>query len=149
MRARQSPVDHCPCTSIHAVTGLPPPTPPNPPTHHFSSSPHPFPHLPPTHLPPPTGGTIRSLSEAGINQLRQRVVEVVTSVAEAHQCTLADSLFSPDYYPPTVNDAALWEQFVAPHVAAAGEVREVPPTLAGEDFSFFAKEVGRGGWGGA
>ena len=68
-------------------------------------------------------------------------MEVASKVAEAHNCELSHSLFAPDYYPPTVNDAALWESFVAPQVSAAGELMEVPPTLAGEDFSFFAKEV--------
>ena len=48
-----------------------------------------------------------------------------------------------DPYPPTVNDADLWRW--ATRVAAAasseGAVREIAPTMGGEDFSFIAQEV--------
>ena len=52
--------------------------------------------------------------------------------------------YSTDYYPPTVNDPALYESFskdVAALVAEDGRVIETEPTMGGEDFSFVAEAI--------
>mmetsp|Transcript_30403 Transcript_30403/g.61892 ORF Transcript_30403/g.61892 Transcript_30403/m.61892 type:complete len:488 (-) Transcript_30403:217-1680(-) len=96
------------------------------------------------------GGTIRCLSEGNLGNLKSSLERVARSTAEAHGCAVTSLSFAPDYYPPTVNDPELWNEFVKPTAAKAvlyshsrGEnsVTEVEPSLAGEDFSFFAREV--------
>ena len=45
-------------------------------------------------------GTIRSLTDSGLQRLRTRVAEVVENVASGHRCNVTVS-WSPDAYPPT------------------------------------------------
>jgi len=87
-------------------------------------------------------GTIRSLSDAGLKRLRQRVGEVVENVAGGHRCNVTVS-WSPDAYPPTYNDPALfeWAKEVAAPASITGAVDVIEPTMGGEDFSFIAQEV--------
>lgn len=87
-------------------------------------------------------GTIRSLSQEGLDRLKNRVAGVVNAVTNAHQCNASIS-WSPDAYPPTVNDPALfaWVRKVAADASSEGEVRVIEPTMGGEDFSFIAREV--------
>lgn len=88
------------------------------------------------------GGTIRSLSYAGLQTLRDRVDAVVEATANAHRCNASIS-WSPDAYPATENDPDLWTWSTAVAAAASteGAVRVINPTMGGEDFSFIAQEV--------
>ena len=89
-------------------------------------------------------GTLRALSVPALDQLRERMREMMTQILGVHGCTIELLAFAPDPYPPTVNDAALWESFVRPTAAAAsstGAVENVATTMAGEDFGFVANEV--------
>uniref|UniRef100_A0A7S2SSC7 Peptidase M20 dimerisation domain-containing protein n=1 Tax=Rhizochromulina marina TaxID=1034831 RepID=A0A7S2SSC7_9STRA len=89
-------------------------------------------------------GTLRSTTEEGLTRLRQRLLELVNHTCQAHYCELTEHQFAADYYPPTVNDPSLWSDFVEPVAGVAsssGRITEVPPTMGGEDFSFFAARV--------
>jgi IAA-amino acid hydrolase len=48
-------------------------------------------------------GTVRALSTETLLVLRDRVEHIVQSTAKVYGCN-ATVTFSPDYYPPTVND---------------------------------------------
>lgn len=57
---------------------------------------------------------------------------------------LVTNRYSPDYYPPTVNDPELYEGFskhVAALVAEDGQVTHTESIMAAEDFSFLAEAV--------
>lgn len=88
------------------------------------------------------GGTMRSLTEDGLHFLKERFSNIVTTVAQAHKCNVSMS-FMPDPYPPTVNNPDLWQfvRRVAGVASENGTVVEVLPTMAGEDFAFFAQQV--------
>mmetsp|Transcript_7644 Transcript_7644/g.7219 ORF Transcript_7644/g.7219 Transcript_7644/m.7219 type:complete len:150 (+) Transcript_7644:2-451(+) len=51
--------------------------------------------------------------------------------------------YSPDYYLPTINDPDLFEfsKEVAGMVSKEGYMRDIVPTMGGEDFSFIADAV--------
>jgi len=87
-------------------------------------------------------GTIRSLSHSGLQRLQKRVAEVVENVASGHRCNATVS-WSPDAYPPTHNDPALfeWAKEVAAPASTTGAVDVIDPTMGGEDFAFIAQEV--------
>src|SRR5690625_5649589 len=53
-------------------------------------------------------GTIRALTTEVTDFLKRRVVEVSEAVAKANRCE-AEVTFPPSAYPPTVNDASLWQ----------------------------------------
>ncbi|KAJ8608256.1 hypothetical protein CTAYLR_007273 [Chrysophaeum taylorii] len=88
------------------------------------------------------GGTIRSLTFEGLQILRDRVASVVQLAAAAHRCNASIS-WSPDAYPPTNNDPALfeWVRTVAADASSTGNVEIIKPTMGGEDFSFIAERV--------
>jgi len=87
-------------------------------------------------------GTIRALSDETLHTLRNAVHEVSNSVACAHGCSVTIQ-YSPDYYPPTINDPELWKfsSDVAKGLAKDGEITEVEPTMGAEDFSFLAQAI--------
>jgi len=87
-------------------------------------------------------GTLRSLSKVQLERLRSRLSDVVHAVANAHQCNATIS-WSPDAYPPTVNDPSLlsWVEDIAAEASSEGKVKIIEPTMGGEDFSFIAQEV--------
>lgn len=87
-------------------------------------------------------GTIRSLTADGMAFLQQRVRELATAIAEANRCE-AQVQFPRANYPPTVNDATLWEftQSFAGELLGADNVLEVAPVMGGEDFSFFGERI--------
>lgn len=87
-------------------------------------------------------GTVRALSTDMLLSLRDRVDHMVQSTAELHGCN-ATVRWSPDYYPPTINDAALfeWSQKVGGLVSHEGFMRDIEPTMGGEDFAFVANAV--------
>lgn len=93
------------------------------------------------------GGTVRSVTAAGLLHLRQRVVEVATGVAGAHRCSVENMTFMPDYFPPTHNDHDLWRWLASPEAGIKGAAAappmhwDMPLTMGSEDFSFFTQEV--------
>jgi amidohydrolase len=89
-------------------------------------------------------GTIRALTTETLLSLRDRVQHMVESTATTYGCTNVTFEFSRDFYPPTVNDPALYESFskaVGGLVSAEGFVRDTDPTMGAEDFSFFAESI--------
>ncbi len=87
-------------------------------------------------------GTIRSLTGAGLEFLKQRVREIATHVAAANRCE-AQVEFPGNDYPPTVNDAHLWSvaQEIGRELLGDSNVQEVPPVMGGEDFAFYTEQV--------
>lgn len=88
-------------------------------------------------------GTVRALSTETLLQLRDRVEHIVQNTAKVYGCNVTVT-FSPDYYPPTVNDPVLYETFaknVGGLVSEEGFVRETEPTMGAEDFSFLAETI--------
>lgn len=88
-------------------------------------------------------GTIRALSTETLLELRSKVERVVTSTADTYGCNVTIQ-YSPDYYPPTVNDPHLYESFsrhVAEIVSTSPPILNVEPTMGAEDFSFVAEMV--------
>ena len=88
-------------------------------------------------------GTIRALSTETLLSLRDKVDHVVRSTAAVHGCNVTIT-YSPDFYPPTVNDPHLFETFskdVGALVADNGILLDIEPTMGAEDFSFVAEQV--------
>jgi IAA-amino acid hydrolase len=87
-------------------------------------------------------GTIRSLTQKGMKYLQQRVREVCKHTAQAHRCTATVEFPGIDY-PPTVNDARLWEltQSLARKILGDDRVCETAPVMGGEDFAFYAERI--------
>jgi IAA-amino acid hydrolase len=88
-------------------------------------------------------GTIRALSTETLLSLQKRVQHVVETTASVHGANVTIT-YSPDYYPPTVNDPELFESFskdVASLVAVDGKLMDIEPTMGAEDFSFVAESI--------
>lgn len=88
-------------------------------------------------------GTIRALSTEMLLSLRDRMEHVVTTTAAVHGCN-ASVTYSPDYYPPIVNDPELFETFskdVGALISEEGYLRDIEPTMGAEDFSFVAEKI--------
>mmetsp|Transcript_38756 Transcript_38756/g.121496 ORF Transcript_38756/g.121496 Transcript_38756/m.121496 type:complete len:206 (-) Transcript_38756:152-769(-) len=88
------------------------------------------------------GGTVRATTSSDLDRVKARVTQVMTGVAAAHGCN-STITWSPDNYPPTVNDPALfdWVKDVAAPASSLGYVQDIEQTMTGEDFSFFAESV--------
>lgn len=95
-------------------------------------------------LPPEVkmSGTIRSLTAEGMKYLQDRVRMVCEQTALAQRCT-AEVSFPGHDYPPTVNDAALWEftQAIGADLLGKNNVQELAPIMGGEDFAYFSERV--------
>mmetsp|Transcript_24787 Transcript_24787/g.44549 ORF Transcript_24787/g.44549 Transcript_24787/m.44549 type:complete len:538 (+) Transcript_24787:51-1664(+) len=87
-------------------------------------------------------GTIRALSTEMLMSLRAKVAHMAESTALLYSCN-STITYSPDYYPPTINNAELfeWSTTVGELVSKEGKVRYVEPTMGGEDFAFLAEAV--------
>ena len=87
-------------------------------------------------------GTIRALTMDRFRWLQERAKTVITHIAAANGCE-ADVTFPGNDYPPTVNDAAVWDsvQNFAGEMLGRDAVQEVPATMGGEDFAFYTEEV--------
>jgi amidohydrolase len=88
-------------------------------------------------------GTIRALSTETLLKLQERVQHVVQTTAAVHGANVTIR-YSPDFYPPTINDPELFEEFsknVAALVAEDGKLSDIEPTMGAEDFSFVAETV--------
>uniref|UniRef100_A0A7S4HTQ4 Peptidase M20 dimerisation domain-containing protein n=1 Tax=Odontella aurita TaxID=265563 RepID=A0A7S4HTQ4_9STRA len=87
-------------------------------------------------------GTIRALSTDMLVALKGKVEGMVRSTASLYGCN-STIRFSPDFYPPTVNDEGLfqWSKNVGALVSREDNLRDIEPTMGGEDFAFLAQEV--------
>ena len=88
------------------------------------------------------GGTIRALTFDGLHHLQTRVREVTEQIAQANRCR-AEVDFPEIDYPPTVNDEHCWRlvQDIGVDMLGSQNVSESPPTMGGEDFSFYVQNV--------
>ncbi|XP_031380112.1 IAA-amino acid hydrolase ILR1-like 5 [Punica granatum] len=91
------------------------------------------------------GGTLRSLTQEGLHQLRRRLKEVVEGQAAVHRCKAHVDMEEEELppYPAVVNDKELTE-----HVEKVGRlllgpenVRVGKKVMAGEDFAFYQEMV--------
>eukprot|EP01069_Polyplicarium_translucidae_P001464 Polyplicarium_translucidae@DN1671_c0_g1_i3.p1 len=84
-------------------------------------------------------GTTRSLNPNGIEQLRFRIQEVVTSIASLYGCN-GTVTFSKRAVVPVLNDGALWNTL---RTGVSGSLATVTtsPMLLSEDFGFYALYV--------
>lgn len=92
------------------------------------------------------GGTLRAVTVESLDMLKARFIEVVTQVASAHRCSVKDLQFTPDLYPPVINDPSLWEWVQSPEVGIVGSEGitfqpNLPTIMTSEDFSFFSVQV--------
>eukprot|EP00746_Dinoflagellata_sp_MGD_P097737 gnl/MRDRNA2_/MRDRNA2_392397_c0_seq1.p1 gnl/MRDRNA2_/MRDRNA2_392397_c0~~gnl/MRDRNA2_/MRDRNA2_392397_c0_seq1.p1 ORF type:complete len:218 (+),score=56.63 gnl/MRDRNA2_/MRDRNA2_392397_c0_seq1:31-654(+) len=91
------------------------------------------------------GGTIRALTNEGLNYLKQRVVEVAEAIGAAHRCSITDWKFMSDRFPPTVNDGDVWSWLQSPHGAGLTNEIEVrgnmDPSMGSEDFAYYLEDV--------
>jgi len=88
-------------------------------------------------------GTIRALSTETLLNLKDRVETMVLNTVELYGCN-ATVEWSPDYYPPTVNDPTLFEELskdVGAMVSDEKVLRDIEPTMGAEDFSFVAESI--------
>ena len=88
-------------------------------------------------------GTVRALSTETLLSLRAKVDHIVETTAAVHGCNVTLT-WSADYYPPTVNDPTLFEEFskeVGALVSKEGVLRDIEPTMGAEDFSFVAESI--------
>lgn len=88
-------------------------------------------------------GTIRALDVEMLMSLRNKFEHVVNSTSILYGCN-STITYSPDFYPNTYNDEKLFKDFskkVGGLVSKEGKVRDILPTMGGEDFSFLAQAV--------
>jgi amidohydrolase len=86
-------------------------------------------------------GTLRTLDPDMREDVRARVKRTAEQIAEAAGATAEVNIYPG--YPVTVNDESL-TRFAAPvleRVAGKDKAKTGPPSLGGEDFSYFANEV--------
>ena len=87
-------------------------------------------------------GTIRALTSERFAWLRDRVVAMTNKIAAANECSATVKCLD-DPYPPTVNDAGLWEHVrgFAAEMLGTESVHEIPPVMGGEDFAFYTERI--------
>ncbi len=86
-------------------------------------------------------GTVRTYSEEVRDIIERRMREILAGITAAGGGT-----FELDYdrgTPATINDRVLTERMVPTlqRTVGAGNVREIEPTMGGEDFAYFANEI--------
>ncbi|HZS08481.1 MAG TPA: amidohydrolase [Blastocatellia bacterium] len=86
-------------------------------------------------------GTVRTYSEPVQDQVIQLMHQTLKGVTESFGAS-----YVLDYkkgYPPTINNAVLVRRMLPmmKRVAGDGNVSADPPSMGGEDFSYFAKEI--------
>ncbi|EPS67015.1 hypothetical protein M569_07761, partial [Genlisea aurea] len=90
-------------------------------------------------------GTFRAFSMESMLQIRRRIEQIVRGQASVHRCNASLVFETEDkpLFPPLANDGALHEFFVgvAEEVVGAGRVREMPPLMGAEDFSFYREKM--------
>ena len=87
-------------------------------------------------------GTIRALSTEMLMSLRDKLEHMLESTDSMYGCN-STIVYSPDFYPPTVNDAELvnWSKDIGAMVSREGTMRDIVPTMGGEDFAFLAQAI--------
>ncbi len=88
-------------------------------------------------------GTIRAFDEAVYQQIIDEMDRICASVAAATRVSVSISRM-PNPYPPTINDRAqadFAESVLREAFGDANVHRGHEPTMAGEDFAFFSREV--------
>lgn len=87
-------------------------------------------------------GTMRALKLPGIGLLKQRITEIATHVAQGNRCAV-DMAFPTIDLPPTDNDAESWEMVkdLGRRLLGPTAVKELPPTMGGEDFAYYLQRV--------
>ncbi|MBB6636441.1 M20 metallopeptidase family protein [Cohnella thailandensis] len=86
-------------------------------------------------------GTVRTFDEETRRYVSRRLEEVVRHVSDMHGTKASfDFVFG---YPPVVNDESEAERVlrIAGGLDGIGEARRMDPVMAGEDFSYYLKEV--------
>lgn len=88
-------------------------------------------------------GTFRALKVSTFDRTQQRIEQLVQSMALAYGCTATVDWTNQPIYPPTVNDGEAWSfaRGVGESLFGSDNVMDIEPTLAGEDFAFFAQQV--------
>ncbi len=86
-------------------------------------------------------GTIRTHSEAVRDRARDAFERIVRSTAQAHRADV--EIYFHDYGPVMRNDPELGRRMLPTLALVAGKenVVEVPPTMGGEDFAYYAQKV--------
>jgi amidohydrolase len=85
-------------------------------------------------------GTLRTHAPAVRAEAVQRIRRIADGVAAAYNARAEVKVV--EGYPPAINDPALAERFAAYVRANAGiPVEELPATMGGEDFAYFAQRV--------
>jgi amidohydrolase len=87
-------------------------------------------------------GTLRTYDDDRRTYMQRRVIEIAENVARGMDGA-ADVHWEPNGYPVTANDPALTERMLPSLARAAGEgrLRLGQRSMAGEDFSYFAREA--------
>ncbi len=88
-------------------------------------------------------GTVRAFDEAVCQQIVAEMDRICAGVAEATRVAVSLSR-APNPYPPTINDPRetdFAESVLRAAFGDAGVQRGHEPTMAGEDFAFFSREV--------
>jgi IAA-amino acid hydrolase len=85
-------------------------------------------------------GTIRALTTAGLQFVKQRVGQIVMGIAQANRCR-AEVVWRDIDYPATVNDGDCWQlvRQVAGEMLGTDRVHQIPPVMGGEDFAFYSE----------
>ena len=86
-------------------------------------------------------GTLRTLDPEMRTEVRERVKRTAEQIAEAAGASAQVWIYPG--YPVTMNDASLtqWAGPILERVAGSGKAYTGPPSLGGEDFSYFANQV--------
>ncbi|CAL4975770.1 unnamed protein product [Urochloa decumbens] len=90
------------------------------------------------------GGTFRAFSKESINQLKQRIEEVIVSQASVQRCNATVEFLNKDpFFPPTFNSPELHDFFVnvASEMVGSKNVRDMLPLMGAEDFAFYAEVI--------
>lgn len=81
-------------------------------------------------------GTIRAFKDEVYDTIKQRITAIAEGISQAYGVCIDAQII--DYYRVVNNDARLYQ---ALQQACAGEVFEVEPKMAAEDFSFYQQKV--------
>ncbi len=86
-------------------------------------------------------GTVRTFQKETRKLIKRRFKEIVEGVAKAHNCTAKISYF--DKVPATINHPEMSDfvRKIAAKLFGSKNLRDVEPTMGGEDFSRYAEKV--------
>ncbi|KAL2338000.1 hypothetical protein Fmac_012446 [Flemingia macrophylla] len=91
-------------------------------------------------------GTFRAFSRKNLEQLKQRIEQVIVSQAAVQRCNASVNFHDEvnPFYPPTVNNGDLHKHFqnVAVNLLGTSKVNvDMPPFMGTEDFSFYQEVI--------